>query len=322
VSGAAHPGRSLDFLSRLHDGELSAAERAHFESHRSHCAECRRAAAEFEAALAFYRTAGTAPPSSDLAARILRKLEASNPRRPPFGVVFGIDLKWAGAFTAAIVAVILGFSLFERQEQDRRIRVSFATPSAGTLSGPVRSTTALPGRAEPEARANAAPEGRRAPASPPTSAAERPDAKLAARPAAAVAPAAGPAPTAVPRKAQASVAKEESLRGLAQARDQAAAPVPEQAKPSPSPVRITVTALDREGTAPALLNAADLSLGDADRGQYVLTVGADGVPLEVGASGAERKKVGVSASGSGPASLRKMRFEPGDRPRRLLVRVE
>lgn len=324
MSGAAHPARSLDFLSRLHDGELSAAERAHFESHRSHCAECRRAAAEFEAALAFYRTAGTAPPPSDLAARILRRLEASNPRRSPFGVVFGIDLKWAGAFTAAIVAVILGFSLLERQEQGRRIRVSFATPSGGTLSGTARSITPLPGRAEPKSEGNTAPEKQRPAARralPPPPAAERLDAGVA-RPAAADARAAGTAPTAIPPNPRTSVAKEESVPGPAQARDRAEVAARAQARSSPSPVRITVTALDRAGAAPALLNAGELSLGDADRGQYILTVGADGVPLEVGVFDAGRKKVGVSASGSAAGTLRKMRFEASSEPRRLLVRVE
>ena len=83
---AAHPARSLDFLSRLHDGELTAAERAHFESHRAHCDECRRAAADFEATLASYRTTGTPAAKPDLAARILRRLET--PRAggaPPSG---------------------------------------------------------------------------------------------------------------------------------------------------------------------------------------------------------------------------------------------
>ncbi|MGH9366789.1 MAG: anti-sigma factor family protein, partial [Thermoanaerobaculia bacterium] len=137
MSRAAHPARSLDFLSRLHDGELSAADRAHFESHRAHCAECRRAAAEFEEALASYRTAGTPPPASDLAARILRRLETATPRRRPFGVVFGIDLKWAGAFTAAIVAVILGYAIAGRPERSRQIRVSFATTPPAAPAIPV-----------------------------------------------------------------------------------------------------------------------------------------------------------------------------------------
>ena len=59
-NGGSHPGRSVEFLSRLHDGELDAAERARFESHRSHCAECRRAALEFEDALADAASEGCA----------------------------------------------------------------------------------------------------------------------------------------------------------------------------------------------------------------------------------------------------------------------
>lgn len=112
----SHPGRSADFLSRLYDGELTAAERTHFESHRSHCAECRSAASEFESALSFFRSSRPSPPSPDLAARILRKLQASTPRRSPFGVFFGINLKWAGAFAAALIAMIIGSSIVLRQE--------------------------------------------------------------------------------------------------------------------------------------------------------------------------------------------------------------
>src|ERR1700719_1163348 len=94
----AHPARSADFLSRLHDGELTAAERAHFESHRAHCADCRKSALEVEAALSLFRASSTSAPPPDLSARILRTLQAASPRRTPFGVVFGINPKWAAAF--------------------------------------------------------------------------------------------------------------------------------------------------------------------------------------------------------------------------------
>ena len=89
MTAPTHPARSLEFLSRLHDGELSAAERAHFESHRAHCAECRKAAADFEATLALYRTDGTSPAPSDLSSRILRRLQAANRAPPAFGVSSG-----------------------------------------------------------------------------------------------------------------------------------------------------------------------------------------------------------------------------------------
>ncbi|HEY6049723.1 MAG TPA: zf-HC2 domain-containing protein, partial [Thermoanaerobaculia bacterium] len=110
-----HPSRNAEFLSRLHDGELSPSERAHFEAHRAHCAECRRAASEFESALSLYRSSRPAPASPDLAGRILRTLQASTPRRR-FGPSFGIDVRWAGAFAAAVVAAIIGSTIVGRHE--------------------------------------------------------------------------------------------------------------------------------------------------------------------------------------------------------------
>jgi hypothetical protein len=117
---APHPARSVEFLSRLLDGELTAAERAQFESHRAHCAECRRAASEFESALALFRSSRPRPAAADLSARILRKLQAGNRRRKSFGVTFGIDLRWAGAFAAALLAVLIGSTVVVRREASER----------------------------------------------------------------------------------------------------------------------------------------------------------------------------------------------------------
>jgi hypothetical protein len=118
---STHPARSADFLSRLHDGELTAGQRAHFESHRAHCADCRAAASEFEAALSLFRASTTSPPSADLAARILRGLESTTRRRPPFGVVFGINLKWAAAFSTALIAVIIGSAVVLQRDRIRSV---------------------------------------------------------------------------------------------------------------------------------------------------------------------------------------------------------
>ncbi|MEO8191676.1 MAG: zf-HC2 domain-containing protein [Acidobacteriota bacterium] len=120
MNAGSHPSRSPEFLSRLHDGELSPAERAHFESHRAHCVECRGAAAEFEAALALYRSSRPNPASPDLAARILRKLQVGRNRRPSFGPTFGIDLRWAGAFAAAVIATIVGSAIVAKNEAGER----------------------------------------------------------------------------------------------------------------------------------------------------------------------------------------------------------
>ncbi|MFN2386137.1 MAG: anti-sigma factor, partial [Thermoanaerobaculia bacterium] len=154
MKNAKHPGRSIDFLSRLHDGELSAGERARFESHRSHCAECRRAAAEFESALSLYRSAPTSPASPDLAGRILRRLQTAAPaRRRPFGIFYGIDVRWAGAFAAALLALIIGSAVVVRQQTAPRAEVA-ATPIPVQLRKSGEETQAA--SAEPPAAQNRA----------------------------------------------------------------------------------------------------------------------------------------------------------------------
>jgi hypothetical protein len=338
MSNVTHPGRSLDFLSRLHDEELSPADRAHFESHRAHCAECRRAAAEFEATLAFYRTAGTSPAPSDLAARILRRLEASNPRRSPFGVVFGIDVKWAGAFTAALIAVILGYSLLDREEQTHRIPVSFVGPTPGAAAAlravsPTLSSKSESGAKEtrPRARREPKPEAGAKGTAPLLTASTaqavgKPEEKAAAA-SSVPAPATdqiGPSPTALRVAAEIASTREKPVGSLAKAPVEAGPSADARGLPStsPAPIRITVTALDAEGAAPAVLNSAQLSLRPEDRGQYVLVVGADGVPTEVAMSEPTRKRGDAFLEKSPSPSLRKLRFQAGARPRRLLVRVE
>src|SRR6266511_163321 len=154
----AHPARSADFLSRLHDGELTAAERAHFESHRAHCAGCRGAALEFEAALSLFRASTSSAPPTDLSARILRRLQAASPRRPPFGVVFGINLKWASAFAVAILATIVG-SLVMIQRESARMATARDAPipvllQKGQRQAEVRESGAV---ASPRERRNNAP---------------------------------------------------------------------------------------------------------------------------------------------------------------------
>nr|MDQ6891852.1 hypothetical protein [Acidobacteriota bacterium] len=155
-----HPARNAEFLSRLHDGELSAAERAHFESHRAHCSDCRRAAAEFESALSLYRSSRPTPASPDLAGRILRKLQTSTPRRPRFGPSFGIDLRWAGAFAAAVVAAIIGSTIIGRHEARESLARSTAPIPIVVQSRPVTvsepsSPAAAPPSDAPQAIAKA-----------------------------------------------------------------------------------------------------------------------------------------------------------------------
>ena len=110
------PRSPPEFLSRLHDGELESAEAAAFDSHRRECPECEAAVADFERALAAYRSAPVSPHASDLSARILRKIRATSPSRRPFGVMFGIDLRWAGALAAALLVVIIGAPVFSSRK--------------------------------------------------------------------------------------------------------------------------------------------------------------------------------------------------------------
>ena len=78
-----HPTRSIGFLSRLHDGELSETERREFGAHAAECRECATAAEEFERILALYRQAQVEPADPELAARISRRLDARLRWRPP-----------------------------------------------------------------------------------------------------------------------------------------------------------------------------------------------------------------------------------------------
>ena len=91
-------------------------------------------------------------------------------RRRPFGVFFGIDLKWAGAFTAAIVAVLIGHAVASRRQPPAHLRVTFATPppapAAAQAPAPLEARPAAPG---PPARAREEKTERRTtrPSSPP-----------------------------------------------------------------------------------------------------------------------------------------------------------
>ncbi|MGH9363685.1 MAG: anti-sigma factor family protein [Thermoanaerobaculia bacterium] len=337
---ASHPGRSAEFLSRLHDGELTAAERAHFESHRAHCAECRHAAADFEAALSLYRSSGSAPAAPDLAARILRKLQASSPRRRPFGVLFGIDLKWAGSFAAALIAVIIGFSIVLRRE--------VPVPSAArdtaipvVLEEKKVKENPVPRRAPPAATVDSldvpAPVSKKGPPAP---------APPAARNAALDFDSATlPSKTSAEKALQASSADAKPQapspsEALAFKSAVVAPPAGERARGEGAvagstvsgeipPLRLVILPADTGGSVPALLPGASLEPLAAERGRvFLLIVETQGRVREVRRADTDkslRVRVGAADGKLPPADLRvllDLRFAPGDRPRRLLVRVE
>ena len=334
----SHPARSPDFLSRLHDGELTAAERARFESHRAHCAECRNAAAQFEEALSLYRSASTSPASQDLAARILRKLEAASPRRPArFGVVFGIDMKWAGAFAAALIAVIIGSSVLVQREAAQKAAAP-ATPISVFLPEPERQAAA----AKPETAAPAEKTVERKP--PEQKVAVRKDAPAPLRDAVSVAeqPAAAPpvpdsrsaetraerppAAAAFARRAESGGALRNKSEEVAGGEGAAGAVTAPEDASSP---RLLVYPADGGGTAPAIATPGAAQLLAAERGrEYFLLVEAGGKVRDARPSGAKKGFVPEPAPAArerevkAPAAVWNLRFAPGDRTRRLLLRIE
>lgn len=323
----AHPARSADFLSRLHDGELTAAERAHFESHRAHCADCRKSALEFEAALSLFRSSSTSAPPPDFSARILRRLQAATPRRTPFGVVFGINPKWAAAFAVAIIATIVG-SVVVVQRETLLKGAARQTPIPVLLQSeqrPAQTRSAFgAAAAAPRAAANRAP-SRKDLAPTAVAAPERqvfaraPEAGMLAEgkvqaPAPAARRAAEPmAPRTRDETAAAPLLKSaESPGGEGAAAAVAASPEPG------SPAHPILVSLDGQGTAPEITTpgAAEL-LADLRGRQFFLLVEASGRVREARADGKTGAKVQAV-----PQSVRDLQFRATDRPRRILLRIE
>jgi hypothetical protein len=324
----AHPARSADFLSRLHDGELTAAERAHFESHRAHCADCRKGALEFEAALSLFRASSTSPPPSDLSARILRRLQAASPRRPPFGVVFGINLKWAAAFAVAILATIVGSVVVIQRESLRNVAAR-QTPIPVLLQSeqrpaePRSARESDAGAARPRAKPNNAPSQEE----PPPTVVPAPE-RYASAPstsAAALSEKKAPAPArrAAESQAQRSAGMMDAttsqlLRSPESAGGEGAvAPAAASAEPG-SPAHPVLVPLDGQGRAPEIITpgAADL-LADLRGHQYFLLVEASGRVREARADGKKRTKMQPV-----PQAVLDLRFQATDRPRRLLLRID
>jgi hypothetical protein len=321
-----HPGRSVEFLSRLHDGELDAGERAHFEAHRAHCGECRRAAMEFEESLSLFRSARSRPPNADLAARILRKVQAG-PRRPaPFGVLFGIDPRWAAAAATAIFGVLLGYAALERGRGTPPIPVSLVTPSPSDPSrpAPVAAPVSPEDSAPPSNTSLPVPDSRkpRRPSTAPVRVepveADRPSASAAEVEAVTVS---GEAPLVDSRSADRSGGDD----------DAAVRPPLPQARRA---TRMIIEAIDGHGAPPPLLSEGRLEMHvGARRLRYILLVDAQGAVREVSPEGRKEEALeardaatgGVSMArpaNASPAALSELKFKPGNRPRRLLVRFE
>ncbi len=328
MNDTLHPARSPEFLSRLHDGEIAAAEAAAFESHRAGCAECREAAKAFAESLAAFRSAEPAPAAADLSARILRKIRAQSPSRRPFGVMFGIDVRWAGVVVAALLVVLISAPALLRRPDAPAPAAPASIPARIVDGGPANEAAPAP-RLKPETRAEARPPAAAPPAAPalakdeaaarPQSvfAAEAPAEEERARSSFAPAPRAKAAAPALRRQVTAGEpAGGES--GAASAMDSLAAPP-----------RISVSAMDGQGAPPALTSLPSDERFAPLRGQeFVLVVEAQGRVREVLPSSgdgflARRDAATAQANQTGAIdALRALRFAPGDRPRRLVVRIE
>lgn len=327
----AHPARSADFLSRLHDGELTAAERAHFESHRAHCGECRRAVLEFEAALSLFRASTTSPSTPDLPARILRRLQAASPRRPPFGVVFGINLKWASAFAVAILAAIAGSLVMIQQESARTVARQAPIPvllQQGQRQAEVRDSGAT---ASPRERMNNAPSRKEvAPTAVPTQeryAEAPPAAGAASSEVKAQPPARRAEPPAPPAARALDAAPSPLLRSAEHSGGEGALSATAASAEPGSPARPLLIALDGQGSPPEIITpgAAKL-LADLRGRQYFLLVEASGRVREARPDGNKRQPARLKSRDvveeAAPQAVRDLRFQATDRPRRFLLRIE
>lgn len=334
MTGGNHPASSVEFLSRLHDGEVSADEKHAFEEHRRSCADCRAAAEAFEASLAAFRASDVVPTPADLSARILRKIRSQSPSRRPFGVMFGIDVRWAGLLVAGLLAVLLSAPLVLRKPS---VPVAARPPISATLVEPPAEPKAPDRKAEAPLGVAANRPAAQAPAPPARSAPQAPSREASAlqKSAALEAPAddehrrfapapAAPAARRPPAAATRSRSAVEPIGGEAGAAAEDAVAV----RP---PLRLVVTALDGEGEAPAIVEGPDSSRLNELRGrEYVLIVEASGRIHSIEPSMANGFLAAPSAKtrpSSGdvaftPGPLQELRFAPGDRPRRLGVKVE
>jgi hypothetical protein len=312
-NGNQHPARSVEFLSRLHDGDLDAAERARFEAHRSHCAECRRSAVEFEDAISLFRTSRSMPPRADLAARILRKVQSTNRPRAPFSPRFRLDLAAAALLATALLALVVSTPITVRQAPptvpvaaDRVV----ANPTAAEIPAAPAREPKIVSQDRPSER------GRLAAQSSPAPAIRKEEQRrnVAEEPAAAREKESEASEASADRPADAAEKKDELSRRVAAAESPAIAAGGAEEPPSSTsraaPLRLTYHSIDGYGAAPPLISEGPVELSAQERGrEYVLLLDSQGVVREVRPAPA-------------PEALSRLTFRPGSRPRRLLVRVE
>lgn len=336
MSHTLHPARESEFLSRLHDGELAADEGTAFEAHSAHCPECRNAVASFERALAAYRGAETIPAATDLSARILRKIRAQSPARRPFGVMFGIDIRWAGVFVAALLVLLVAAPLRLRQKESLPLPSPAPIPArilvapAESKDAPLQEARPAPAQSAPrsgpsgatptkdELRAPALGRVNPAPAAPPATSAAS---ELALKDIAAEIVVSAEAPLVDTDRVKTAGTRD----GIA---NQGRAEIAE--KPGQG-VHLSVRAADGEGPSPAIVaSPPDEQLAAVRGREFLIVVDAEGRVSEArsadSSSSRSSRQKAASAEGTKHPDpleiLRELRFQPGERSRRLLVRIE
>ena len=313
-NGNQHPARSVEFLSRLHDGDLDASERARFEAHRTHCAECRRAALEFEDAISLFRASRSTPPRADLAARILRKVQSTNRPRVPFSPRFRLDLTWAALLVTALLALLISTPIAVRRTSPT-VPVAVDQAARNPASAPTAPEAARAAAPEIAPRDRGAASGRLMAQRAPAAALRKEEQRrnVAEEPAAREKEAKA-AEDSADRPVDANERKDSLSRAVAAAESPALAAGGAEEPPASIaravPLRLTVHSIDGYGAAPPLLSEGPVELSPQERGrEYVLLLDSQGVVREVRPS-------------PSPAALSRLHFRPGSRPRRLLVRVE
>lgn len=322
ANGNTHPGRSVEFLSRLHDGELEAGERARFEAHRAHCAECRRAAIEFDDAIRLFRSSRSAPPRSDLAARILRKVQTTNRPRSPFSPRFRMELGWAALVATAVFALLITSPLFVPQRAPEPVPPPAQEPG-------------VPGADESRPTAPAPRAARQRAGEPPAAVRPGPAPQSGEEAVAAGEPPSRDAETASATPPAVGSAELRRERSAALSREPASTGGEGDASPRAAdvaaPMRLSILEFDGFGPAPRVRSDPSLELPLAERGrEYVLHVNSQGTvwkvearPEKAESEFADEPRAAISRKEASSASpLLQMRFEPGNRPRRLLVRIE
>jgi hypothetical protein len=318
-----HPGADFDLLARWHDRELAPGEKAHFETHRAHCAACRRAAEDYTAALSFFRSSRSSRPPRDLSARILSRIQPAGSRRPPVGIVHGIDLRWAAALVLAIIAGLLGRT-GAPDLNEAAMPIRLVTPAVEAVAAAPAPAPEPPSAAAPvaESESSARPRPARIPEARPVY--PLPDAIAASRlpaPAPRRLRAAPPAPTPATPVANASVRRSAERYGGDGAGGDVAGLV-EPVRPV-EPLEVRITSADAAGWPPGVRNAEEIRLPVEQRGlRYIVMVDAQGVVRAVETvvpSGARGGRVlGVVP----PSEIWKIKFEADGRPRRLLLKID